>query len=405
MLDKYLLYLKSNFPTKSIVHVVIGNEAADIDSIASSIVYAFFKENINQKKEEIFIPVINILEQDLRLRNEAIYLFSQTGVNQENLIFIDQINLKELAEKQKLKVILVDHNKISHKQEFLSNCIEEVIDHHDDEKTNNNVIKTIEKTGSTATLVGEKIIKEERFLLDKASATILSGAILLDTSNLSYKSGKTAEKDIKVLNYLISEYKIDRAELFKNLSTEKRNISNLSSQDILHKDYKEWIMGRKKTGFSSVGISLKDWLKKDPGLYEEINKYYIENSLDILFIMIAYTDTQFKRELIVFGNDVSLLDKIYFYLQKSGGRLFPIPPHLLGDASQFFNKMAEVPNQMHSQMKSSNNLALLDIGDEIGGIELSLPKSRIRAYYLGETLWSRKRLQPVLKTFFTSHNS
>ena len=426
MLNNYLSNLKSIFPSRNIVHVVIGNEAADIDSIASSIVYAFFKENTNQKKEEIFIPVINILENDLRLRNEAVFLFSQAGIKPKNLIFIDQINLKELAEKQKLKLILVDHNKISHKQEFLSRYIEEVIDHHDDEKANNNIIKTIEKTGSTATLVGEKIIKEGRSLLDKASAVTLSGAILLDTSNLSYKSGKTTEKDIKVLNYLISEYKINRAELYKNLSFEKHNISNLSSRDILRKDYKEWIMGRKKTGFSSIGISLKEWLKKDPGLCEEINNYYIENSLDILFIMIAYTDTQFKRELVLFGNDVSLLDKIYFHLQKCSGRLFPIPSHLLGDASQFFSGMTEVPNGTngfpngmtevsngtmgfpngtHSQIVSSNRLAMTNVEDDIEGNGLFPPKSRIRAYYLGETLWSRKRLQPILKTFFTDYNN
>ncbi|MCL2480445.1 MAG: DHH family phosphoesterase [Spirochaetaceae bacterium] len=386
-LNNYLSVSKSNFSAKSIIHVVIGNEAADIDSIASSIVYAFFKEACNTKKEEIFIPVINILEQDLRLRKEAIYLFSLTGIKPENLIFFDQINLKELAEKRKLKLILVDHNKISHKQEAFSNYIEEVIDHHTDEKTYNNVIKTIEKTGSTATLVGEKIINEKQSLLDKESATILSGAILLDTSNLSFRSGKTTEKDVKISNYLITEYKINRAELFKNLSIEKHNISDLSSRDILRKDYKEWIMGRKKTGFSSVGISLKDWLKKDSSLPEEINKYYIENSLDILVIMIAYADTQFKRELILFGNDSSFLDKIYFYLQKSGGRLFPIPSNMSGGAMQFSSGMP---------------------GRSCGATASNTPastKRRIRAYYLGETLWSRKRLQPILKTFFTDHNN
>ena len=363
MLNNYLSDSKSVFPAKNIIHVVIGNEAADIDSIASSLVYAFFRETINPKKEEIFIPVINIAGEDLRLRNEAIYLFSQTGIKPENLIFINQINLKDLAEKRKLKLILVDHNKISHKQEFLSDYIEEVIDHHDDEKcyTQADIIKIIEKTGSTATLVGEKI-KEENALLNKECAILLSGAILIDTSNLSHKSGKTTEKDEKILNYLISEYKIDKNELFKNLSIEKHNISNLSSRDILRKDYKEWIMGGKKTGFSSVGLPFQIWLKKDFGLFEEINKYYTENSLDILFIMIAYTDVEFKRELIVFSKNSFLLDNIYFYLQKSGGRLFPV-----------------------------------DIKP--------LDKKKIRFYFLGETLWSRKKLQPILKSFFASHSN
>ena len=361
ILNNYLCDSKSNFPGKSIIHVVIGNEAADIDSIASSIVYAFFRESINPKKEEIFIPVINIPEQDLRLRNEAIYLFSQTGINAKNLIFIDQIDLKELARKGKLKITLADHNKVSHKQEFLSNCITEIIDHHTDERSYNNIIKTIEKCGSTATLVGEKIIQEEQFVLDKESAAILSSAILLDTSNLSHRSGKTTNKDEKILNHLASKHNIDKTELFKNLSREKRNISDLSSHDILRKDYKEWIMGRKKTGFSSVNISLLSWLKKDPKLFEVMNKYYVENSVDVLFIMIAYTDTTFKRELILFGDNAPLLDSIYFYLQKSGGKLFPV------------------------DIKAAS-------------------KGKAKFYLLGETTWSRKMLQPILKTFFTNHN-
>ena len=369
MVNNYLFDSKSNFPNKNKIHVVLGNEAADIDSIASSIIYAYFRETINPKKEEIFIPVINIPKDDLRLRREAIYLFSLTGIKPENLIFIDQINLKDLAEQKKLKLILVDHNRISYKQEFLYDQIEEVIDHHTDEKTHINIIKTIDKSGSTATLVGEKIMQDAQFVLDKESAVILSGAILIDTSNLSYKSGKTTEKDGRILNYLISKYKIDSNELYTNLSMEKRNLADLSSRDILRKDYKEWIMGKKKTGFSSVNIPFQVWLKNDSNLLEEINKYYVENSLDIFFITIAYTDTEFKRELILFSRDTSLLDKIYFFLQKSGGRLFPVPltPAMGGS----FNTNA-------------------------------LPKGDVRFYILGETLWSRKRLQPILKTFFTS---
>ncbi|MCL2294247.1 MAG: DHH family phosphoesterase [Spirochaetes bacterium] len=365
-LNDYLPDSKLNFSGKSLIHVVIGNEAADIDSIASSIVYAFFRESINSKKEEIFIPVINIHEDDLRLRNEAVYLFSQTGITPENLIFINQINLEELAEKRKLRVILVDHNKPTHTQEFFSDYVEEIIDHHDDEKSYSGITKIIEKTGSTATLVGEKILGAgagagEKFLLDRDSAFLLGAAIMIDTSNLSYKSGKTTAKDEKVLSHLVSEYKIDRVEFFKNLVMRKRDLSNLSSRDMLRKDYKEWIMGRKKTGFSSVNLSLQGWLQKDYKLPEEITKYYIENSLDVLFIMIAYSDTEFKRELIFVSGDSSLLDSIYFYLQKCGGRLFPA---------------------------------------DVKGFD----KEKIRFYFLGETLWSRKRLQPILKDFFSSHN-
>ncbi len=357
MINHYLFDTKFNLNSKKIIHVVMGNEAADLDSMVSSIVYAYLKGKTDQENDKIYIPLINIPLEDFKLRTEAVYLFMEAGIDSKNLFFIDEINIKEIFDKGKLKITLVDHNKLSSAQEYLSPCIEEIIDHHKDENAYNRVKKQIEPVGSCATLIAEKIIADNSSLIDKKIAMLLAGTIILDTVNLGKEAGRTTDKDINTVNYLISNFAIDRNKLFDKLQFEKFNTAPLSTYDILRKDYKEWIMNNKKTGFSSALISIENWIKKDSSLLESAEKFYSKNSLDILFIMIAYTEPQFTRELILFSKDTALLEKIYNFLQANGGKL----------------------EQVKIKVPQSNKAGF---------------------YYQGNTDWSRKKLQPVVQEFF-----
>ncbi len=361
MLNNYLFDSKFNLNNKKIIHVVMGNEASDLDSMASSIVYASFLEKTSKSDDELFIPLINIPAADFKLRTEAVYLFAEAGIETTNLLFIDEINIEEIFKSGRLKITLIDHNKLSGGQEYLSGCIEEILDHHKDENAYPVKNKTIEPVGSCATLVAEKIRDKAGALENREEALLLAGPILLDTVNFSKEAGRTTEKDIKVIDYITTAFKIDRNKVFDRLQFEKFNTAPLSSYDILRKDYKEWVMGSKKTGFSSALISMENWLKKDPQLLEAADKYYTKNSLDILFIMIAYTEPEFTRELILFSKDAVLLESVYAYLQDNGGELAPA--------------------------------------------QIKVPVDRRAGFYLqGNIGWSRKKLQPVVQEYFAKNS-
>ncbi|MDX9800759.1 MAG: DHH family phosphoesterase [Spirochaetia bacterium] len=359
MLNNYLFDSKFNLNNKKIIHVVMGNEASDLDSMASSIVYANFLEKTSNNDNELFIPLINIPAADFKLRTEAVYLFTEAGIETNNLLFSDEINIAEIFKSGRLKITLIDHNKLSGSQEYLSGCIEEIVDHHKDENAYPVKNKTIEPVGSCATLVAEKIRAKTGKLESRESALLLAGTILLDTVNLGKEAGRTTGKDIEVIDYITDAFKIDRAKIFDRLQFEKFNTAPLSSFDILRKDYKEWVLGSKRTGFSSALISTENWLKKDPQLLDAAEKYYTKNSLDILFIMIAYTEPKFTRELILFTKDAALLENVYTYLQEKGGELAP--------------HQARVP------------------ADKRAGF-----------YLQGNIGWSRKKLQPVLQEYFAN---
>ena len=60
-----------------------------------------------------------------RLRSEILWLLKE---NASHLIFIDDINLQDLNDQQKLEIVLVDHNCLRSKA--LNSVVTEIIDHH-----------------------------------------------------------------------------------------------------------------------------------------------------------------------------------------------------------------------------------------------------------------------------------
>lgn len=114
---------------------MIGNEAADADSIVSAICLAYFLQHAapaSSVKEQC-VPVLSLPRAEMKLRPETLVLLRLAGASeqQQHFVFLDEADLPALA--QKLKVTLVDHNKLCaslHKP--LERCVEAIVDHHED---------------------------------------------------------------------------------------------------------------------------------------------------------------------------------------------------------------------------------------------------------------------------------
>lgn len=61
-------------------------------------------------------------------------LILKVGLQRENLVFLDEVNLASLVERKQLALTMVDHNKLSGPQSLLSDVVLEIIDHHKDEQ-------------------------------------------------------------------------------------------------------------------------------------------------------------------------------------------------------------------------------------------------------------------------------
>lgn len=329
--------LKNNFSNTKQVTIVMGNEAADLDSMASAVTYAWYL-NLTDADGKYF-PMINIPKADFKLRTEAVYLFHEAGVNIDNLLFAEDVDLDKLKAGSNLKLILVDHNKLASSQTGLETLITGILDHHADEESYPPAAVTdIRPVGSAATIVAESFLKDQKDAIDDSLGTLLLGTILLDTVNLDPEAGRVTDDDAKAAKEIIEVTGQDSKKLFDKLQFEKFNVSSLGSYDLLRKDYKEWQMGSVKLGIGSVLLPIEDWVSKDPDIADECGKYMKERKLDVLLAMNAFTSPEFTRQLVVYIPDESLRTKTVTFLEGSDLGLKKLHVNSSADGCAFYNQ-------------------------------------------------------------------
>ena len=323
---------------------VITIAASDLDSIVSSITYSYA---LTKQGNRTTIPIINIPRDEYNLRTDAFWFLDKFGIGADDLIFYHQNQylqgvLSEQANSNSLYVVLVDHNKLAPEQEgLLGRFVNEILDHHIDEKCYSVASdkKVVELIGSTCTLVSEKMSDE--FLKNERQLTeALLGTILLDTMNLEPQYKKVTPKDeqqAKRLIVILGYTKKEQDELFDKLFYERFNVSNLTSQDLLRSDYKEWKMGSLLVGIATAKRSLEEWFDKERDIIREFQQFYKSKQLDVLYVMCAFSDEQnnFKRQLVVFTSNKDVFSKAVTYLEGCKEELNLVPCH--ADLSQKFS--------------------------------------------------------------------
>lgn len=306
------------------LRIFLGNEASDLDSMASSILLAYSRGvNCGGLAN---VPVMNIPREDFSLRTEAVWLFKEVGIDSKDLVFLDDLDLGNLFATGESKLVLLDHNKLANTQSAWADAVEEVVDHHTNEQLYPAAKKVIEPTGSATTLVAESLLANIPVRLEAGVYTLALGTILLDTVNLDPDAKRVTPRDDAVAMQLLTLAKQDRTALFNSLQYEKFNVAGLSTRDILRKDYKEYRMGTVACGIASALLPMIDWLKQDSALDAAFTQFCTERKLDVLVVMNAYTATDFKREMAVHALDVALRKRLAGCLNQAGLGLTTLLP-------------------------------------------------------------------------------
>ncbi|KAJ2081947.1 Exopolyphosphatase [Coemansia sp. RSA 988] len=340
------------------VTLVLGNESADMDSMVSSISLAYALSSEQERSNSsAAIPVINTNRSDMALRPECGLLLSATlaaeGGRLEDLTFIDDFDLLAVVQQYaasqghgQLDVWLTDHNAPASRQASLEPFVRGIVDHHTDEgRCPEAWWRQIEPVGSCTTLVAEKL----RNLATTASTNELIGAplakmllapILLDTSNLKPAAGRTTDKDIEHVSWLIPQVQWtwpststvhsqseesdteqlsslnvhSTDELYRTLDKLKGNVSHLSSYDLLRKDYKQWEVedagGRQWTvGISSISYRLRKWLKRDgrANIEDAVARWIEQQNLDLALVMTHGKAKETKGGPKIYGRDLTVV--------------------------------------------------------------------------------------------------
>ncbi|XP_078576393.1 uncharacterized protein LOC144862024 isoform X3 [Branchiostoma floridae x Branchiostoma japonicum] len=349
-------------------HVVIGNEACDLDSTVSALAYAFVlhKTAANDDTSVAHVPVLNIPRADLPLRTEITFFLAQQEIPTDSLTFRDDINLTALHSQDKLSLTLVDHNVIrAPGDQALESVVVEVIDHHKDERPESDVCeKTVEMVGSCTTLVAEKILEKDATVMDKQLATLLIGTILVDTVNRSVEAQKVTPKDEDILGRLKDFCpEVDEGELFQSIQEAKFDISELSVPDLLRKDLKSISNNDITIAMASITMDLEELLDK-PNVIESMKEFCSRQDAKVLVVMTISTNKTggMERQLAVYSEDSILRERVSVSLQ-----------------------VAET-------LDTATNVTL-----GLSHFETGIPT--LRAYHQGNVAASRKKVLPILQDF------
>eukprot|EP01114_Cavostelium_apophysatum_P009417 TRINITY_DN22557_c0_g1_i1.p1 TRINITY_DN22557_c0_g1~~TRINITY_DN22557_c0_g1_i1.p1 ORF type:complete len:360 (+),score=55.82 TRINITY_DN22557_c0_g1_i1:59-1138(+) len=279
------------------VFVILGNEACDLDSIASSLLYGLYIHSRNSNGKFLAATVINIPREDLPLRTEAAWIFSEIGIRSEHMLFFPEVerDLDALSKKNLLRLILTDHNVLAASQSRFSKDVVEIVDHHRDEGLYSipSDKRTIELVGSATTLVARKMMNwlETSNASDKeALCRLIAGTVLLDAVNLDPNMKRVTPADIEVvdkISQLAGYTKEFKDQLFNRLQDERFDQSKLKSEELLRVDYKQFALGDTEIGVSATKVPVKTWLQKDPDVVNKMETYRTAKKLDLPFVMTA----------------------------------------------------------------------------------------------------------------------
>jgi exopolyphosphatase len=427
-INSFLRHCRANLSdVTSVKYVVLGNRAAgessfvspslyfrfhlvlcllDADSIVSALVYAYYRQKIDPT--EIFIPVVNIKRERFKLRTEVAYVLKKRKIDDDLLVFKDEIDLAWHHQHRLLRLVLVDHNSLPTQESFLDNAVVAVFDHHNDEgKYLGADPRVIEPVGSCATLIAREILTTHPHVLDGNTARILLAPIVIDTANFDHALARPLMSvDQEVAAFLldiIAPEKYPKLQYvsvyFQKLMVAKYNVSNLTSEDLLRRDYKDWISNGYRYGISSVPLSFQKWVNLDGELSSHFLLRMRNKKLDLLMVMLTSFGSTLSRELVIFTDDNDLGESLVHYLSHSDLNLSVLKTEK-ADISEDQEKRANNPDCV-----DNDGGGFASAGNSSSEMEMPSPDGEPThgiAFYIfnqNNTKLSRKALQPLIHKF------
>ncbi|XP_006168504.1 exopolyphosphatase PRUNE1 isoform X2 [Tupaia chinensis] len=305
--------------------------------MVSALALAFYMAKTTEA-EEVFVPVLNIKRSELPLRGDNIFFLQKVHIPETFLIFRDEIDLHTLHQAGQLSLILVDHHVLPKGDAVLEEAVTEVLDHRPIEQKHCPPCHvSVELVGSCATLVTERILQGAPEILDRQTAALLHGTIILDCVNMDLKIGKATPKDktyVEKLEALFPDLP-KRSDIFDSLQKAKFDVSGLTTEQMLRKDQKVIYRQGTKVAISAIYMDLEAFLQRSD-LLTDLHAFCQAHGCDVLVAMTIFFNAHNEpvRQLAIFCPHEALRMMICGVLERSDSpclKLTPVPsthPHL-----------------------------------------------------------------------------
>lgn len=241
---------------------VIGNEAADVDSLVSAYAMAALLDSAEVQG----VALAQIPREEFRLRGDALALFRRAGCklspdgSPAEMRFWDEVDWDMMRGMESRSLVLTDHNKMAKKvAEVFEGRVEWVLDHHSDTKSYPIAKADIdERLGSCCTLVVEQFLAK-RQPSPQEVGVLLAGVIILDARNFDPNENKGTSRDRAALDQLSAFLpKEGAATWYEELMHARRDVSHLSPRELLLLDLKATAIDgfTGTTAFCAIFLSL-----------------------------------------------------------------------------------------------------------------------------------------------------
>ncbi|KAJ7481636.1 exopolyphosphatase [Mycena latifolia] len=415
--EKYLSDIRATPSKGGEWTVVMGNEAGDLDSVASSIAYAWIQSEIQKRPS---IPLIQIAQDDLSLRAENLHALTLAGINDPAQQLLSMTEIQDVKPFPSSTFALVDHNRLggSFSFENPNATVIAIIDHHEDEHLYpDSDPRKVAPAGSCSSHVANLYPKDAE--IPKELATLLLSAILIDTGGLR-AGGKAVQADHDAASYLIplstladsissstlsvvSKRSPSNPEIFSDIPEVKRlsddlaykksDVSHLGAWDLLRRDYKEYTYTLNwhpstpsiKAGLATVPVKLKSW-GSGGKLESEAKRWMEHQGLSVLGILTSFRDAS--------------------KLGKSGkGKHRREMAWLVRDGDSLNLQLDEVATRLWKGLEGNDEIQVTKHKMSLGNSVDIPPTVRVMVYKQGNANATRKTTAPLLKNIMENTES
>lgn len=235
---------------------VIGHKSPDLDSVASAIAFAYFKNET--EGVDMYVPAM------------------AGNVNKETDYLLKKLNFDKpqiLENIKNEKLYLVDHNEFSQMATGGEQAdIVGILDHHKlDFKYSEPIRVEIQPWGACCSIIADKFFRRD-MEPSKDLAMLMLGAILIDT--VITKSPTCTEVDKIIIEKLADIAEVeDWRELGMNLFKIRSSVKELGDLEIIKSDYKDFEMKAGRFGIGQVETAdLGEFKEREEGLLKALEK-------------------------------------------------------------------------------------------------------------------------------------
>ena len=267
---------------------VIGHRSPDSDTVCSAVAYARLLTMLGYPAEAAITEPVN---------RETAYILRSAGVDVPPVL--------ESAAGE--NIFLVDHSEYSQAADEMKDAhIVGILDHHGvgSVTTGHQVFYEARPIGATATIVWLDYLNYG-LEIDKTTATLLLGAVLSDTTNLT--GSTVTEADRQAVPDLAGRAGItDVSAFYRELHTEALSYEGMSDEEILFSDYKEY-----EASGVTFGIGLLSVIDEDAAraLAERMKAAlpdgFAAKQVDLLYASVGIREDGVKIDYIVPANEHS----------------------------------------------------------------------------------------------------